>query len=102
MQSVQSCQEATFHCLQLWRRGSEVLELKLGRGAPNIEDACHEQIFFDESVPVRTLTGGLFSECTSLHQVGGDIKIAMQCSISLQLNVGNLFVLKSKSQLVDR
>ena len=68
MQSVQSCQEATFHCLQLWRRGSEVLELKLGRGAPNIEDACHEQIFFDDSVPVRTLTGGHhFSEYTLLH-----------------------------------
>ena len=68
MQSVQSCQEATFHCLQVWRRspgpGAAVLELKLGRGAPNIEDACHEQIFFDESVPVRTLTGGLFSEYT--------------------------------------
>ena len=98
MQSVQSCQEATFHCLQLWRRGSEVLELKLGRGAPNIEDACHEQIFFDESVPVRTLTGGLFSEYTLLHQVGGGMKIAMFSFPAM--NVGNLFV--PKSQLVVR
>ena len=98
MQSVQSCQEATFHCLQLWRRGSEVLELKLGRGAPNIEDACHEQIFFDESVPVRTLTGGLFSEYTLLHQVGGGMKIAMFNIPAM--NVGNLFV--PKSQLVVR
>ena len=75
------------------------MELKLGRGAPNIEDACHEQIFFDDSVPVRTLTGGHhFSEYTLLHQVGGGMKIAMFNIPAM--NVGNLFV--PKSQLLVR
>ena len=56
VQSVQSCSQATFHCVQLWRRTDNVLQIKIGKVAPNTEDACHEQLFFDSSLPTHTIT----------------------------------------------
>ena len=56
VQSVQSCQQATFHCVHIWRRTNNVLEIKIGKSAPNNEDACHEQLFFDNSIPIQTIT----------------------------------------------
>ena len=56
VQSVQSCSQATFHCVQLWRRTEHVLQIKIGKVAPNNEDACDEHLFFDSSVPTHTIT----------------------------------------------
>jgi len=56
VQSVQSCQQASFHCVQLWWRSNDVMEIKIGKAAPNNEDACLEHHFFDDSVPVQTIT----------------------------------------------
>ena len=56
VQSVQSCSQATFHCVQLWRRTDHVLQIKIGKVAPNNEDACDEHLFFDSSVPTITIT----------------------------------------------
>jgi len=56
VQSVQSCQQATFHCVHIWKRTNNVMEIKIGKAAPNNEDACHEQLFFDDSVPTHTIT----------------------------------------------
>ena len=64
VQSVQSCSQATFHCVQLWRRIDNVLQIKIGKVAPNTEDACHEQLFFDSSLPIHTIT----SESTLCNQ----------------------------------
>ena len=33
------------------------MEIKIGKAAPNNEDACLEHHFFDDSVPVQTITG---------------------------------------------
>ena len=59
VQSVQSCQRATFHCVHLWQRTESVVEIKIGKPAPNNEDACLEQLFFDDSIPIQTITGNL-------------------------------------------
>ena len=56
VQSVQSCSQATFHCVQLWRRTEHVLQIKIRKVAPNNEDACDENLFFDSSVPTHTIT----------------------------------------------
>ena len=59
VQSVQSCSQATFHCVQLWRRTENVLQIKIGKVAPSNEDACDENLFFDSSVPTHTITSKL-------------------------------------------
>jgi len=56
VQSVESCSQATFHCVQLWRRTDNVIQIKIGKHSPSSEDACHEQLFFDSSVATHTLT----------------------------------------------
>ena len=57
MQSVQSCQQATFHCVHIWQRTPSVVEIKIGKPAPSNEDACLEQLFFDDNIPIQTITG---------------------------------------------
>jgi len=56
VQSVQSCQQATFHCVHIWQRTPSVVEIKIGKPAPSNEDACLEQLFFDDSIPIQTIT----------------------------------------------
>jgi len=55
VQSVQSC-SVGFHCIQVVKKTENVFYIKIGRLSPNNEDACHTQLFFDNTIPTTTIT----------------------------------------------
>ena len=69
VQSVQSCQQASFHCVQLWQRTEDVMDIKVGKAAPNNEDACLEHHFFDDTVPVQTITGKVENKIECIQRI---------------------------------
>jgi len=55
VQSVRSC-SVGFHCIQVLKKTENVFYIKIGRLSPNNEDACHTQLFFDNTIPTTTIT----------------------------------------------
>ena len=45
-----------FHCIQVLKKTENVFYIKIGRLSPNNEDACHTQLFFDNTIPTTTIT----------------------------------------------
>ena len=87
VQSVESCSQATFHCVQLWRRTDNVIQIKIGKIAPSSEDACHEQLFFDSSVATHTLT----SEFQALKIIQFSLPTELEMQLGSRPGVGCKF-----------
>lgn len=45
-----------FKCLEVFRKTDDVLSVRIGRLSRNSQEACHQQLFFDPSIPVKTIT----------------------------------------------
>ena len=45
-----------FHCIQVVKKTENIFYIKIGRLSPNNEDACHTQLFFDNTIPTTTIT----------------------------------------------
>jgi len=55
VQSVRNC-SVGFHCMQVVKKTANIFSIKIGRLSPNNEDACHTQLFFDNTNPTTTIT----------------------------------------------